>query len=149
MLEKYNCDCRRCFCLNSVFSYDNVCAECTYGIHEGARKQLNPILFNLEKLFLQVGYECKPTDKEALQTVQNQIQERINFLNENNLNSYSDPKLLEYYELYSQIQQCIFQYHTDQYLLIAVVVIGIPLLVYFRWRMIKKGETTKKGDQGV
>ncbi len=109
---------------------------------------MNPILFNLGKLFLQVGYECKPTDKEDLETVQNQIQERINFLNENNLDSYGDPKLLEYYELYSQIQQCLFQYHTEQYLLIAIVVIGIPLLVYFRWHMIKKGETTKKGHQG-
>jgi len=100
---------------------------------------LNSILFNLGKLFLQAGYECKPSDKENLKTLQNNIQERINHLNENNLNSFSDPKLLEYYELYSQIEQCIFQDHTDQYFLIAIIVIGIPLLVYFRWLMIKKG----------
>ncbi len=109
---------------------------------------MNSILFNLGKLFLQAGYECKPTDKENLKTLQNNIQERINHLNENNLDSFSDPKLLEYYELYSQIEQCIFQDHTDQYFLIAIIVIGIPLLVYFRWHMIKKGETTKKGHQG-
>jgi len=100
---------------------------------------LNPIFFNLQKLFLQISYECKPTDKDNLKTIQNNIQERINYLNENNLDSYSDAKLLEYYELYSQIEQCIFQDHTDQYFLIAVIVIGIPLLVYFRWLMIKKG----------
>jgi hypothetical protein len=110
---------------------------------------LNPVFFNLRKLFLQAGYECKPTDKENLKTLQNNIQERVNYLNENNLDSYSDSKLLEYYELYSQIEQCIFQDHTDQYFLIAVIVIGIPLLVYFRWQMIKKGQTTKKGHQGV
>ncbi|MEX0640112.1 MAG: hypothetical protein WD018_05095 [Nitrosopumilaceae archaeon] len=110
---------------------------------------MNPIFFNLRKLFLQAGYECKPTDKENLKTIQNNIQERVNYLNENNLDSYSDPQLLEYYELYSKIEQCIFQDHTDQYFLIAVIVIGIPLLVYIRWQMIKKGQTTKKGHQGV
>ncbi len=105
---------------------------------------MNPIFFNLQKLFLQVGYQCKPTDKENLKTLQNNIQERISYLNENNLDSYSDPNLLEYYELYSQIERCIFQDHTDQYLLIAIIVIGIPLLVYIRWQMIKKGQTSKK-----
>jgi len=104
---------------------------------------LNSIFFNLGKLFLQTDYECKPTDKENLKTLQNDIQERINYLNENNLNSFSDSKLLEYYELYNQIEQCIFKNHTDQYFLIAVIVIGIPLLVYFRWRMIKKGAKAK------
>jgi len=101
-------------------------------------------VFNLGKLFLQVVYECKPQDKENLETLKNKIQERINFLNENNLDSYADPQLLEFYELYSQIQRCIFEDHTDQYLVIAAVVIIIPLLVYFRWRMIKRGEATKK-----
>ena len=110
---------------------------------------MNTVFFNLRKLFLQAGYECKLADKENLKTLQNDIQERVNYLNENNLDSYSDPTLLEHYELYSQIEKCIFQDHTDQYFLIAVIVIGIPLLVYFRLQMIKKGQNTKKGDQGV
>ena len=106
-------------------------------------------MYILGKLFLQVGYECKPQDKENLQDLQNQIQERVTFLNENNLDSYGDPQLLEFYELYSQIQQCVFQDHTEQYILIAVVIITIPLLVFFRWRMIKKGESFKKGPKRV
>ena len=106
-------------------------------------------MFNLGKLFLQVGYECNPQDKENLETLQNKIQERISFLNEINFDSYGDPQLLEFYELYSQIQQCVFEAHTDQYLLIAVVIIGIPLLVYFRWWMIKRGESTKKGPKRI
>jgi len=110
---------------------------------------MNPIFFNLQKLFLQAGYECNPTDKENLKTLQSNIQERVNYLNENNLDSYSDPKLLEFYELYSKIEQCIFQDHTDQYFLIAIIVIGIPLLVCIRWLMIKKGQTIKKGHQEV
>jgi len=96
-------------------------------------------VFNLGKLFLQAGYKCQPQDKENLETLQNNIQERINFLNENDLDSYGDPQLLEFYELYSQIQQCVFEDHTEQYLLIPVVIIGISLLVYIRWRMIKRG----------
>jgi len=110
---------------------------------------LNPFVFNLGKLFLQVGYWCKPQDKENLETLQNKIRERISFLNENNLDSYGDPQLLEFYELYSQIQQCIFEDHTEQYLLIAAIIIGIPLLVYFRWWMIKRGEATKKGPKRI
>jgi hypothetical protein len=104
---------------------------------------LNFILINLGKLFLQLDYYCNPTDKENLETVQKEIQERINFLNEHNMNSYNDPKLLEYYELHSQIQQCIFQEHTDQYLLIVGIIVGISLIVFFRWWMITKGESKK------
>ena len=101
-------------------------------------------MISLGKMFLQLGYECGSKDKENLDTLQKQIQERINYLNENDLNSYSDSKLLEFYELHSHIQQCIFQDHSDQYLLIIGVVVGISLLVFFRWRMIKKGESKNK-----
>ncbi len=105
---------------------------------------MNSILIILGKLFLQLDYECNPTDKENLETVQNEIQERINFLNENNMNSYNDPKLLEYYEFLSQIQHCIFQENKDQYLLIVGIIVGISLIVFFRWWMITKGESKKK-----
>ena len=98
----------------------------------------------LEKIFLQLGYECVSKDKENLDALQKQMLERINYLSENDLNSNNDSILLEYYELHSQIQQCIFQDHGDQYLLIIGVDVGIPLLVFFRWRMIKKWESKNK-----
>jgi len=110
---------------------------------------MNSIFFILQKLFLQAGYECNPTDKENLKTLQSNIQERVNYLNENNLDSYGDSKLLGFYELYSQIERCIFQDHTDQYFLLAIIVIGIPILVFIRLQMIKKGQTIKNGHQGV
>lgn len=72
------------------------------------------------------------------------MQERINFLKENNLDTYGDPQLLESYELHAQIQRCLFQDHTDQYILIAGIVAGISLFVYFRWWMIKKANSKKK-----
>jgi hypothetical protein len=99
------------------------------------------ILSSIGKLFLQLRYDCNPQDKQNLESLQKQMQERINFLNEHNLDSYSDPKLLESYELYAMIQKCLFQDHTDQYMLIAVIITGISLLVYVRWRMIKKAES--------
>ena len=101
-------------------------------------------MINLRKIFLQLGYDCNSKDIESLETLQKQIQEQINFLKEQNMNSFNDPTLLEYYELHSQIQQCIFQDHTNQYLLIIGIIVGISLFVYFRWWMIKKGESKNK-----
>jgi len=95
-------------------------------------------LINLGKIFLQLVYRCDNNDSKILEELQKQIQERINFLNEQNMNSYNDPKLLEHYELYNQIQQCLFQDHTNQYFLIAGIIVGISIFVYFRWWMIKK-----------
>ncbi len=101
-------------------------------------------MINLRKIFLQLGYDCNSKDNENLEPLQKEIQERINFLKEQNMNSFNDPILLEYYELHSQIQHCIFQDHTDQYLLILGIIVGISLFVYFRWWMIKKGESKNK-----
>jgi len=101
-------------------------------------------LINLGKIFLQLRYDCNSKDSENLETLQKQMQERVNFLNEHDMNSYNDPKLLEYYELHNQIQQCLFQDHTDQYLLIAGIIVGISLIIYLRWWMIKKGESKNK-----
>ncbi len=101
-------------------------------------------MINLRKIFLQLGYDCNSKDNENLEPLQKEIQERINFLKEQNMKSFNDPILLEYYELHSQIQQCIFQDHTNQYLLIIGIIVGISLFVYFRWWMIKKGESKNK-----
>jgi len=101
-------------------------------------------LIALRKIFLQARYDCNRQDNENLEKLQEQIQDRINFLNENNMNSYNDPKLLEYYEIYSQIQRCLFEDHTDQYLLIGGILAAILFLVFFRWKMIKKVESANK-----
>ncbi len=95
-------------------------------------------------LFLQAEYDCGPNDQKNLDTLQKDIQKRIDFLNENNLDSYSDPVLLEYYEIHNKIQQCLFSDHTDQYLLIAAIIAGIGGFAYLRWKMIKRGEGSVK-----
>ncbi len=101
-------------------------------------------MINLGKIFLQLVYDCSSKDNENLEALQKQIQERINFLNENAMNSYNDSQLLEYYEVHTQIQQCLFQDHSDQYLLIAGIIVGISIFIYFRWWMIKKVESKKR-----
>ncbi len=102
------------------------------------------MLINLGKNFLQLIYDCTNKDTENLEELQKQIQERIYFLNEENMNSYNDPKLLEYYELYNQIQQCLFADHSNQYLLYAGIIVGVSLFICFRWWMIKKVESKNK-----
>ena len=38
-LKEYQCSCKKCYCMNPVFGHNhNLCAECSYGIHEGAKK---------------------------------------------------------------------------------------------------------------
>ena len=101
-------------------------------------------MFNLEKFLLQLSYNCSPKDAQNLELLQKQIQERINFLNENNMDSYNDQILLDMYEKHGEIQQCLFQDHADQYLLIIGIIVAVSFFVYFRWKMIKRGESSKK-----
>ncbi len=101
-------------------------------------------MFNLGKFFLQSSYDCNPKDSENLELLQKRIQERIKFLNENNMDSYSDQMLLDMYEKHGEIQQCLFQDHTDQYLLIIGIIVAVSFFVYIRWKMVKKGESSKK-----
>ena len=89
-------------------------------------------------------YDCNPNDSQELESLQQQIQARIQYLKENDLDTFSDSVLLQYYELHQQIQSCLFQDHTSQYLVIGVVLIVIPLIVIFRLKMIKKTKDQSK-----
>lgn len=98
----------------------------------------------LQKLFLQTKYDCGPNDQQNLDDLQKDIQNRINFLDENNIETYDDPILLQYYEVHNQIQQCLFADHTDQYFLIAAIIAAVSAFAFLRWHMIKKGESSRK-----
>ena len=101
-------------------------------------------MINLGKTLLQLVYDCTSKDTKNLEALQKQIQERIYFLNEENMNSFNDPTLLESYELYNQIQQCLFADHSSQYLLYAGIILSVSLFVGFRLYMIRKVESKKK-----
>ena len=99
----------------------------------------------LKKITLQTSkYDCNPNNSQELESLQQQIQARIQYLKENDLDTFSDSVLLQYYELHQQIQSCLFQDHTSQYLVIGVVLIVIPLIVIFRLKMIKKTKDQSK-----
>lgn len=95
-------------------------------------------MISFGKFFLQIVYDCNPQDKKNLEELQVKIQERINFLTEQNLDSYNDSTLLEYYGIYGKIQECIFEDHTDQYLTIAAIVAALSIIIIFRWKMISR-----------
>ena len=99
----------------------------------------------LKKITLQTSkYDCNPNNSQELESLQQQIQARIQYLKENDLDTFSDSVLLQYYELHQQIQSCLFQDHTSQYLVIGVVLIVIPLIIIFRLKMIKKTKDQSK-----
>jgi len=99
----------------------------------------------LKKITLQASkYDCNPNDSQELESLQQQIQARIQYLKENDLESFNDSVLLEFYEPHQQIQSCLFQDHTSQYLVIGVVLIIIPLIIIFRLKMIKKTKDQSK-----
>lgn len=76
----------------------------------------------LDILFLQLSdHICGNDDKEQLEIVQWQIQQRINYLEENNLNTYNDPELFRYYEIHRQIQDCIAQNPNDNIAILAIM----------------------------
>ena len=91
----------------------------------------------LKKITLQTSkYDCNPNDSLELESLQQEIQTRIRYLNENGLETFNDSVLLGYYDLYQQIQGCLFQDHTDQYIIIGIILIIIPFIIFFRMKMI-------------
>lgn len=104
-------------------------------------------MLDLGNLLLQVLYHCSSHDKESLENLQKQMQERVSYLNEHNLDSYGDSKLLEYYDLHAQIQKCLFEDHTGQYILIVVVLVVISLLVLIRLWALKKFGSKNLGNK--
>jgi len=91
-------------------------------------------------LFLQLSnYICGNDDKEQLETIQWQIQHRINYLEKNNLNTNNDPELFQYYEIHRQIQDCIAQNPNDNIEILSVMLVVYIGIVIFVVYMVKKG----------
>ena len=96
-----------------------------------------------KNLFYQISnYNCRGgnADKSELEELQRLMQDRINYLNNFNLDTQKDPLLLQYYDLYDQIQNCIFEDHSTQYILIPVILGVIATVVILRLWMIRKGK---------
>ena len=94
---------------------------------------------------IMINYSCKggSKDRKSLDELQQLIQQRVNQLNQQNLDTYSDPTLIKYYDLYSKIQSCVFEDHSVQYLVIAIVVTAVTIIVLIRWRLLRKAQLRK------
>jgi len=93
----------------------------------------------LDMVFLQLSnHICGNNDKEQLEIIQWQIQQRINYLKINNLNTNSDPELFEYYEIHRQIQNCIAQNPNDNIEILSIMLVVFICIVIFAVYMVKK-----------
>lgn len=101
----------------------------------------------IRKIFneISINYSCKggSEDRKSLEELQKLIQERVNHLTQQNLDTYSDPTLIKYYDLYSKIQSCVFEDHSMQYLLIAIVVTAVTTIVIIRLISLRKPQSRK------
>ena len=93
----------------------------------------------LDMIFLQLlNHICGNNDKEQLEIIQWQIQQRINYLKINNLNTNNDPELFEYYEIHRQIQNCIAQNPNDNIEILSIMLVVFICIVVFVVYMVKK-----------
>lgn len=93
----------------------------------------------LDMVFLQLlNHICGNNDKEQLEIIQWQIQQRINYLKINNLNTNNDPELFEYYEIHRQIQNCIAQNPNDNIEILSIMLVVFICIVVFVVYMVKK-----------
>ncbi len=86
-------------------------------------------------------YECGPNVRQDLESIQNQILERLQYLKERGIPLSEDWTLENYYSLNSEIQRCILNDHTFSPITLGIVAglgIAICLTYYFRIRRRKK-----------
>ena len=86
-------------------------------------------------------YECKPNVRQDLESIQNQILERIQYLREKGIPLSEDWVLDDYYQLNSEIQRCILNDHTFSPITIGIIAgvgIAVCLTYYFRIRKARK-----------
>ena len=84
-------------------------------------------------------YECNPNVREDLESIQNQILERIQYLREKGIPLSEDWVLDDYYQLNSEIQRCILDDHTFSPITLGVVAgIGVALCLTYYLRIRKK-----------
>ena len=66
-------------------------------------------------------YECNPNVRQDLESIQNQILERIQYLREKDTPLSEDWALDDYYQLNSEIQRCILNDHTFSPITIGII----------------------------
>jgi len=91
-------------------------------------------------------YECGANVRQDLESIQNQILERLQYLKERGMPLSEDWTLDNYYSLNSEIQKCILNDHTFSPITLGIIVgvgITICLTYYFRIRKRRKKSMRK------
>ena len=86
-------------------------------------------------------YESNPNVREDLESIQNQILERIQYLREKGTPLSEDWALDDYYQLNSEIQRCILNDYTFSPITIGIIAgigVAVCLTYYFRIRKARK-----------
>lgn len=93
----------------------------------------------LKIVFLQVSkYVCGKDDKDQLEIIQREIQSRLNFLKENNLNEFNDSELIRLYETHRQIQDCIYQNPEERIMTLSIALSVTIAVIVLTWIMVRK-----------
>ncbi len=87
-------------------------------------------------------YECNPNVRQDLESIQNQILERIQHLREKGIPLSEDWALDDLYTLNAEIQRCILNDHTFSPITIGIIAgvgVAVCLTYYLRiWKIRKK-----------
>ena len=90
-------------------------------------------------------YECGPNVRQDLESIQNQILERLQYLKERGIPLSEDWTLENYYSLNSEIQRCILNDHTFSPITLGVVAgIGAAICLSYYFRIWKKRKKTNR-----
>ena len=92
-------------------------------------------------------YECGPNVRQDLESIQNQILERLQYLKERGIPLSEDWTLENYYSLNSEIQRCILNDHTFSPITLVIVAgLGIAICVTYYFRIRKRRKKNRRKD---
>jgi hypothetical protein len=90
-------------------------------------------------------YECSPDDRGNLESIQQNILERLRELREQDLPLREDSILQDYYELNAQIQDCILHDYSFSPITMGVILgIGVTVVLGYYFRIWKKRKQNSK-----
>ena len=90
-------------------------------------------------------YECGPDDRGNLESIQQNILERLRELREQDLPLREDSILEDYYKINAQIQDCILNDYSFSTITMGVILgIGITVVLGYYFRILRKRKQNSK-----
>ena len=83
-------------------------------------------------------YECGSNDRQELESIQNQILDRIQYLREKDADLTTDGILLDYYSKNDEIINCILNDHTFSPIIFGIIAVIGAFVVFRLWKLKKK-----------